>query len=64
MTKEARIYNGAKTASSINGAGKRGEFSEYLDSGSNNLNECYHKLKDESEKQQLFKMSTDDKEKV
>jgi len=22
MTKEARIYNGAKTASSINGAGK------------------------------------------
>ena len=25
LTKEARIYNGAKTASSINGAGKTGE---------------------------------------
>ena len=25
FTKEARIYNGAKTASSINGAGKTGE---------------------------------------
>ena len=25
MTKEARIYNGAKTASSINGAGKTGQ---------------------------------------
>ena len=24
LTKEARIYNGAKTASSINGAGKTG----------------------------------------
>ena len=24
MTKEARLYNGAKTASSINGAGKTG----------------------------------------
>ena len=26
LTKEARIYNGAKTASSINGAGKTGQF--------------------------------------
>ena len=25
LTKEARIYNGAKTASSINGAGKTGQ---------------------------------------
>ena len=25
LTKEARIYNGAKTASSINGAGKTGK---------------------------------------
>ena len=25
MTKEARIYNGEKTASSINGAGKTGQ---------------------------------------
>ena len=25
LTKEARIHNGAKTASSINGAGKTGE---------------------------------------
>ena len=25
LTKEARIYNGAKTTSSINGAGKTGE---------------------------------------
>ena len=25
LTKEARIYNGAKTASSINGAGKPGQ---------------------------------------
>ena len=25
MTKESRIYNGAKTASSINGAGKTGK---------------------------------------
>ena len=25
FTKEARIYNGAKTASSINGAGKTGQ---------------------------------------
>ena len=25
ITKEARIYNGAKTASSINGAGKTGQ---------------------------------------
>ena len=25
LTKEARIYNGAKTASSINGSGKTGE---------------------------------------
>ena len=25
FTKEARIYNGAKTASSVNGAGKTGE---------------------------------------
>jgi len=25
LTKEARIYNGAKTASSINGAGKSGQ---------------------------------------
>ena len=25
MTKEARIYNGAKTASSLNGAGKTGQ---------------------------------------
>lgn len=44
--------------------GKRGVFSEYLDSGSNNLNECCHKLKDESEKQQLFEVNTDNKEKV
>ena len=25
LTKEARLYNGAKTASSINGAGKTGQ---------------------------------------
>ena len=25
LTKEARIYNGAKTASSVNGAGKTGQ---------------------------------------
>ena len=28
FTKEARIYNGAKTASSINGAGKTGQLHE------------------------------------
>ena len=28
LTKEARIYNGAKTASSINGAGKTGQLHE------------------------------------
>ena len=28
LTKEARIYNGAKTASSINGAGKAGQLHE------------------------------------
>ena len=28
------------------------------------MNECYHKLKDESEKQQLFEVNTDNKEKV
>ena len=28
LTKEARIYNGAKTASSINGAGKTGQLLE------------------------------------
>ena len=28
MTKEARIYNGEKTASSINGAGKTGQLHE------------------------------------
>ena len=28
LTKEARIHNGAKTASSINGAGKTGQLHE------------------------------------
>ena len=28
LTKEARIYNGAKTASSISGAGKTGQLHE------------------------------------
>ena len=28
LTKEARIYNGTKTASSINAAGKTGQFHE------------------------------------
>ena len=28
LTKEARIYNGTKTASSINGAGKTGQLHE------------------------------------
>lgn len=44
--------------------GKREGFSKYLDSGSKNLNECYHKLKDESEKQELCKANTMIKKKL
>ena len=32
LTKEARIYNGAKIASSINGAGKTEEVKKHLES--------------------------------
>ena len=45
LTKEARIYNGAKTASSINGAGKTGQL--HVKNEIRTLHKTIHKINSE-----------------